>query len=247
MAAKQAHDAARAKAAKEKKVLLALAPLLAIAVFFAYHTLSKLHSPAGPTATPVAATTSASPVSAATTTPATSTPPATGTPVAAPVATPTDGTLTRFTLFSAKDPFHDHGPHTATSGSGSPSSSAPAKKSKPSKQAKQKKSKPARKTPPPPPTSAVIEVNHKLFDVAVGETIPLDAAFGAYLKLKALTRRTATLGLPGQKRPLRLTVGRSVKLTDQAGHTYVIVLFPQGTVLPGAPATTTPTTTTTGP
>lgn len=257
MAGKKEHDAARAKAAKEKKILLALAPLLAIAAFFAYHTMSKLHGSSGPTVAPAAATTPASTVAVATTptstTPSTATPTATGTPVSATIAAPVDGRLTRLSLFSAKDPFHDQGPHVASSGtgsgSGSASSSAPSKKSKQSKQGKQAKSQPAKASaaPVPAPTSAVVGINGKLYSVAVGQTIPLDAAFGSFVRLTGLTRRTATLGGRDLGKPVRLSVGSSVKLTDQAGHTYVIVLFPPGTAVPGAPVTTTQTTTTTGP
>jgi hypothetical protein len=235
MASKKEHDAARAKAAKEKKLLFVLAPLFAVAVFFAYHTLTKLNRSSEPTGTPVAATTPAGPTSApSTTTPATTTPatatPATGTPVA--ITVPAGGKLARLGLFSVKDPFHDQGPRVSSTSSSSSQS---------------KKSKPAKKTPAVPPTSAVIGVNGKPFDVAIGGSIPLNAAFGAYLRLRSLTQRTATLVIPGQKRPLRLTVGDAIRLRDQAGHAYVIVLFPQGTVVSSSPTTAPPTTTTTGP
>lgn len=232
MAAKRAHDSAKAKAAKEKKLLIALAPVLAIALFFAYHTMGKLHSSSAPPATPAAETTPASTVAAATT-PATTTP-VTATPVAV-ISSPAGGKLSRLALFATKDPFHDAGPRAGSTGSPSPSTQTP-KKSKP---------KPVKKTPAAPPTSAVIGVNGKPFNVVVGGAIPLNTAFGAYLRLKSLTLRTATLVIPGQKRPLRLTVGDAIRLKDQAGHTYVIVLFPQATVVSSSPATSTTTTTTT--
>lgn len=253
MASKREHDAARAKAAKEKKILVALVPLLAIAGFFAYHTMSKLHQSSAPTGTPVAATTPASTVAGGTTPPATATPatgtPAAGTPVSATIAPPTDGSLTRLSLFSAKDPFHDQGPHVSSSSSGSSSSSSkPSKsKSKPAKQSKQSKQSKSTPAAAPAPTSAVIGVNGKLFSVPVGGTIPLSAAFGSFVRLKGLTRRTATLGGRDLGRPLRLRVGHPVKLTDQAGHAYVIVLFPPGTSVPTPAAAPAPTTTTTGP
>lgn len=249
MSAKKAHDAARAKAAKEKKILLALAPLLAIAAFFAYHTMSKLHHSSAPPVTPAAATTPASSPAAATT-PATTTPatatPATATPVA--IETPAGGKLARLTLFAAKDPFHDQGPRVSSSSSSKSSSSKQSTKSK------QSKSKPSQKAPATPPSAAVIAVNGRLMSVPVRAAFPVtnNPVTNGVFKLVGLTARSAKIAVAGGSyangsRTLTLTVNSVVTLVNTAdGKRYTLALYPPTTTVPGAPVTT-PTTTTTGP
>lgn len=243
MASKREHDAARAKAAKEKKMLLALVPLLAIAAFFAYHTISKLHQSSPPTAagvTPAAATTPAASVPTATTPAATT--PSTTTPAPA-IATPVDGSLTRLTIFSSKDPFHDQGPRVSASSSKS-SGGTKAKKSSSSK------SKAGKKTPAPPPTAAEISVNGHLMSVPVGAVFPVthDPATNGIFKLVALTARSAKIAVAGGSyangsHTLTLTVNSVVTLVNTAdGKRYTLVLYP-----PQRATTATPVTTTTGP
>lgn len=249
MASKKEHEAARAKTAKEKKILLALIPLLAIAAFFAYHTMTKLNRSAEPTGTPVAVTPPSSPVAAAATTPATTTPaaatpatatPATGTPIA--ITTPAEGKLSRLGLFSVKDPFYDQGPHVTSSSSSSSTTKTKAKKSK---------SKPAKTGPAAPPTAAVISVNGHLMSVAVGAVFPVtkDAATNGIFRLVGLTARSARVAVSGGSyangaHVLTLTVNSVVKLVNTAdGKRYTLVLYPPTTTVPGT--TTTPTTTTT--
>lgn len=239
MASKKAHEAARAKAAKEKKILLALAPLLLVAGWFAYHTMSKLHS--SPSATPPAATTPAATTPA--TTVSTGTPVSATTPVASIATPPADsGKLDRTPGFAPKDPFHDQGPRASTTSNTSTDTSGP--------KAKQN----ASKTPAPPPTAAVIAVNGHLASVAVGEIFPVtkDPATDGIFKLVGLTAKTAKVAVAGGsytsgRHALTLTVNSVVTLVNTAdGKRYTLILYPPGTPVPGAPAsaTTTPTTTT---
>ncbi len=240
MPVKNAHEAAHAKAAKEKKVLLALAPLLLIAAFFAYHTLSKLHSSSS-SATPPAATTPATTTPAATV--STGTPVSATTPVA-PIVNPpaTSGKLSRLPLLGAKDPFHDQGPHATVAAATNTNSGS--------------KSKQTKKTPAPPPTSAVIAVNGHLVSVAVGAIFPVtkDPSTDGIFKLVSLTAKSAKVAVVGGSytsgaHALTLQVDSVVTLVNTAdGKRYTLILYPPGTPVPGAPQpTTTTTTTTTGP
>jgi hypothetical protein len=237
MASKTAHDAARAKAAKQKKLLLALSPLLLLAFFFAYHTMSKLHSPQS-AAPPPAATTPAAPVSDGT--PVSATTPSSATPLVAPPAG--TGKLGGLGNLATKDPFHDQGPQ-ATGSSGSTSTDGAS-----SKTAKTKVSI-------PPPASAVISVNGHLASVAVGQIFPAtkDPTTNGIFRLKKLTAKTAKVAVVGGSytngsNVLTLTVNSIVTLVNTAdGKRYTLILYPQGTPAPGgaSPATTTTTTTTT--
>jgi hypothetical protein len=245
MAAKSAHEAAKAKAAKEKKILIALAVPLAAALFFAYHTVTKLHQPAAPVVVAPAAT-PATVTNASSTTPTATV--ATGSPISAtlPVAPapPADaGKLTRMTLLASKDPFFDAGPQIASG------SSAPAKQTKQPKQPKQK---------PVPPADAVIGVNGRLAVVSVGQDFPVtnDPATNGVFRLVGLTAKAAKVAVAGGSyttgaHALKLTVNSVVTLMNTAdGKRYTLVLYPPGTPAPGLNATTTPataTTTTTGP
>jgi hypothetical protein len=239
MAPKSAHDAAKAKAAKEKKILIVLALPLLLALFFAYHTVTKLHQSSAPVAvapaaTPSTATTSSSGASA--------TPVATGTPISATLPTapsppPDAGKLSRMTLFAAKDPFFDGGPKVATSSGQS--------KQPQQKQAKQAKQKAV------PPAAAVIAVNGRLSVVSAGQAFPVtkDPATNGVFRLVSLTAKSAKVAVVGGSyttgaHALTLTVDSVVTLVNTAdGKRYTLVLYPQGTPAPGA----TPTTTTTGP
>ncbi|HLX31143.1 MAG TPA: hypothetical protein VKR79_00080 [Gaiellaceae bacterium] len=236
MAPKTAHDAAKAKAAREKKILLALVVPLVVAVFFAYHTINKLHQSAS-TTTPPAATTPATTVS--TGTPVSATTPAST--VASFATLPSDtGKLTRLPLLSAKDPFHDQGPRVAAA-----TVAQTASKSTNTKQAK--------KQPAAPPTSAVISVNGHLASVSLGAQFPVtnDPATNGIFRLVGLTAKSAKIAVAGGsyangKNTLTLTVDSVVTLVNQAdGKRFTLVLYPQGTPAPGATSTTTTSTTTT--
>lgn len=252
MAAKSAHEAAKAKAAKEKKILIALVVPLAIALFFAYHTVTKLHSSAAPTAVAPAATpataTTASSSSTASSTPATT---VSGTPVSAtlptaPAPPPDAGKLSRLTLFASKDPFFDAGPKVAAS---SGQSGSQGKQSKQSKQSKQ---------PAAPPAAAVIGVNGHLMAVSLGQAFPVtkDSTTNGIFRLVGLTAKTAKVAVVGGSyttgaHALTLTVDSVVSLVNTAdGKRYTLVLYPPNTPTPGvtqATPPTTSTTTTTGP
>lgn len=238
MAAKNAHEAARAKAAKQKKLLALLVVPLAGAGFFAYHTLTKLNSPQSASAPPPAAAAPAATVS--TGTPVSATTPASTTPMA---TVPSDaGKLDGLSRLPAKDPFFDQGPRvgTTSSGSGSQSNKGNAKKHA--------------KKPVPPPTAAVISVNGVLASVPLGAAFPVtkNVATDGIFRLVALTANTAKIAVAGGsyangRQTLTLTVDSAVTLVNTAdGKRYTLVLLPQGTPAPGAAATTA-TTTTTGP
>lgn len=239
MAAKSAHDAAKAKAAKEKKILIALVVPLVIALFFAYHTVSKLHQSSAPQAVAPAAnpdtgaTASQAPAPTATV--------AAGTPVSATLPTapapPADaGKLSRMTLFASKDPFFDAGPKVA--------SDTGQQQQTQQKQAKQK---------PVPPAVAVIGVNGHLAVVSVGQAFPVtkSPATNGVFRLIGLTAKSAKVAVVGGSyttgaRALTLTVNSVVTLVNTAdGKRYTLVLYPEGTPAPGV--TTVPTTTTGGP
>lgn len=234
MAAKSAHEAAKAKAAKEKKILIALVLPLLVALFFAYHTVSKLHQSAAPEV--VAPAANADTGATASSPPSTS-PAATGTPVSetlptAPTPPPDAGKLTRMTLLAAKDPFFDAGPKVAA---------AAGQQQKQAKQAKQKAV---------PPAAAVIGVNGRLSVVSVGQAFPAtkDAATNGVFRLIGLTAKSAKVAVVGGSyttgHALTLTVNSVVTLVNTAdGKRYTLVLYPQGTPAPGA----TQTTITTGP
>ncbi|MGH3008494.1 MAG: hypothetical protein ACRDLM_03690 [Gaiellaceae bacterium] len=246
MAAKSAHEAAKAKAAKEKKILIVLAVPLAIALFFAYHTVTKLHKSSAPEVVAPAATPGTATTASSSTTPATTV--ATGTPVSAtlptaPAPPPDAGKLSRLTLLSSKDPFFDQGPHVTAAGGSS------------TKQTNQS-TQPKQKTASVPPASAVIAVNGRLSLVAVGEVFPLtkDSATNGIFRLVGLTAKSAKVAVVGGSyttgaRALTLTVNSVVTLLNTAdGKRYTLILYPPGTPTPGATQTTgAPTTTTTGP
>lgn len=248
MAKKSAHEAAKAKAAKEKKILIALVVPLAIALFFAYHTVSKLHQSSAPEAVAPAATPATGTTAASTTPTATV---STGTPVSATLpiapAPPSDaGKLTRMTFLASKDPFFDGGPHATTGGGGNTNS-------KPQKQSKQSKQSAA------PPADAVIGVNGRLAVVAVGQAFPAtnDPTTNGVFRLVGLTAKAAKVAVVGGSyttgaHALKLTMNSVVTLVNTAdGKRYTLVLYPPDTPAPGASqqtaTTTTTTTTTTGP
>jgi|SRR5581483_5202969 len=241
MAAKTAHDAARAKAAKQKKLLLALAPVLLLALFFAYHTMSKRNGSQAPPP-PAAAPPAATPVSATTPSPS---------PTFTPLATPPadTGKLNGLAQFAPKDPFHDQGPH----GTGSATNAG----SSPKQTTKQQKAPPA-----PPPAAALIAVNGHVGVVTLGATFPTtkNAATNAVFRLVGLTAKSAKVAVVGGSysngaRTLELTVNTVVTLVNTAdGKRYTLILYPQAalsdysqTTTPPATTTTTTTTTTTGP
>lgn len=269
-----ANDAAKKKAAKEKKMLIVLALVLVVALGYAYRTLTKLHS--SPTSQPVTATTPAS--TTASSTPAAASSPSSTSPstsssssaavgpghLISAVAPPLDqGQLRTFTLFDSKDPFFAQGPGASGSGpsgagrSSAGSGSQPAKTS--SRPAQPASTSPSSNPTAAAPSSAVISVNETEGLVTVGGVFPStsDPTTNDLFRLVSLTKKTAKVAIVGGSyasgaATLTLHVGRAVTLANTAdGTRYTLELFPQGTVPPAAPSptmiTTTATTTTPGP
>jgi hypothetical protein len=263
MATKTAHDAAKKKAAKERKLLIVLALLLVLALGYAYKTLTKLHSSGS---TPVAVSAGATVPSSTVAAPTASAPSsssgasdlgagsgstASGDLVSAVKPTLDQGQLESFTLLPAKNPFASDGPSSSSSTSTSSSTS------------KQKASGGGSKTPPAKYTSAVISVNGVESLVTLDGVFPQssDASVNGIFKLVSLTKSTAKVGIVGGSyasgsATLTLHVGKAVTLANTAdGKRYTLELYPQGTTPPPSgqgPAstgststTTTPTTTTT--
>ena len=138
MARKSVADQAKAKAAKQKKMVIVLGVVLAGALAYAVHTMLSLNSSGGskpeaapavtttPTSTPAPTSTPVAPVS----TPSVVTPGVTPTAsgsisqqlVSAVQAPANVGQLQSFSLFESKDPFNAGGPTSGTapaSGGGS--------------------------------------------------------------------------------------------------------------------------------
>lgn len=215
MAAKAAHEAAQAKAARQKKVLLVLVLPLGVALFYAYHTVSKLHqSPAA--APPAAATTSGSPAStaASTTTSATA---QTAPPAAQPVTK-----LTSFARLPSRNPF---------STSRRASTIAPVNAVLPGGNKPQHKSS-------PPPTSAVIALDRTLLRVRLHGNFghASGPARQPLFRVVALTHKTAKIVVlrKGRRHAYTLQVDAPRILGGPDRNLYALMLLPQGTPVPAA-------------
>ena len=237
MAPKNAHEAAKKKAAKQKKILIGLIPLMLFALVFAYHSMSKLHASVAPQVVAPAATPSGTSAPGTGTTPASTVPagaPISATVPIAPTTSPDTGKLGGLSLLATKDPFFDGGPHLVAAASTTDQGT-----SKPGKQKVV------------PPTAAVISVNGKVSAVEVGAPFPVskDSTLNGVFRLVSLTAKTAKIAVVGGSytngsNTLTLTVNSVVTLVNTAnGRKYTLVLYPPGTPVPGA----TQTTTTTGP
>ncbi|MDX6465804.1 MAG: hypothetical protein QOI27_844 [Gaiellaceae bacterium] len=226
MARKKPADAAKAKAAKQKKMVIGLSVFLVLAMAYAVHTMMALNGGGGtkPVAAPVAAATTTPVVTPAVATP-TAAPTLAGSPLAAaPVAAaPTDtsglisavkptadtGQLESFSRFESKDPFANGSASGAggstgtgtTGSSGTTGSGAGSGGSTGSGTTTPPKVPPAPPTPPAPaPTSAVISVNNTPETVASGATFPTanpNAAANGLFQLRSLTATTATVAIVG--------------------------------------------------
>jgi len=267
MARKNVADAAKAKAAKQKKMVIILGVVLTLALGYAVHTMMSLNksnaaskpqpAAAGATSTP---TPSATPTATPSALPAAPTLSGTG----APTATPTDssatsssplisavkapanvGQLQSFSLFESKDPFNAAGPSSTPSSGGGKSSGG--SKASGGGSAKPPKTPPA--PPTPPPTSAVLSVNGTSESVSTGANFP---AANPLFELVSLTNTTAKVAVAGGSyadgsAAVTLKVNKPVTLVNTAdGTRYTIELLPQGTVASAAPSgtSTTPATTT---
>jgi hypothetical protein len=271
--AKKAVDAAKAKAAKQKKIAIGGGALLLVLMAVEVPMMmKKLHHGPQVYADANAATTPAptAPAPAPATTDPLAPPTLAGAPAATPTTTPTGsglvadptppvgpGQLAAFSRFETKDPFAS-GSATTTTGPASPTApttpKVPAPPTPPKQPAGGSTTPPA--PPVPPPTSAVISINGVRETVTVGGDFP---AAGPMFELKSLTAHTAKIAIAGGSYAdgaptLTLRENKPVTLQNTAdGSRFTIELLPQGTAVAapagtGATATpiaTTPTTTTT--
>jgi hypothetical protein len=255
MAKKTVADAAKAKAAKQKKIAIGLICILALAAAYAAKTMMSLNSGGGtkpqavaavPTTTPAATTTPSSlaaptltgspgttsyPSASGTTT----TPAVTGSTqlVAAVQSSADTGQLQSFSRFATKDPFDSLGPQAAGSTSGVPEGTS----SGSGKSGGTTTTPATPPTPPtPPPTAAVISVNGVMESVTTGSDFPASAT--PLFQLVSLTAKAAQVSIAGGsyasgQATLTLQVNKPVTLVNTAdGTRYTLLLMPQGTVAP---------------
>lgn len=273
MARKSKQDRAKAKAAKQKKIVIVGAVLLvALLAYQAPKMMKMLNQKPNPvvtTGTPAAATgaptdpnaLAAPTLAGAPVTAATATPTATATDLVSAVPVEADpGQLETFDRFATKDPFVAQ-----TSSSGAPAATpakTPAKT--PPKTPPAPPAPPAAptaggsSTPPAPPTaapsSAVISVNGELVSVAVGTDFPQSGAtfsrVGAIFHLVALTAKTAKIAISGGSyadgaAAITLKLGRPLTLQNTAdGTKYTLILEPPSTQVSTAGTSTGGTSTT---
>jgi len=265
VARKNVADAAKAKAEKQKKMVIALGVVLALAMGYAVHTmmsLNKADAGSKPQVAAAADTTSSSTPAPATATPATpsalpaapdlsglsptsATPTASSSPLISAVKAPADaGQLQSFSLFESKDPFNAGGPKSGSSGSGSSGGSSSG--SGPSTPSKPPATPPA--PPTPPPTSAVISVNGSSESVTTGSNFP---AANPMFQLVSLTASSAKVAVADGSyasgaATLSLKVNKPVTLVNTAdGTRYTLTLLPQGTQASSTASSSSGTTSTT--
>ncbi|HUZ16347.1 MAG TPA: hypothetical protein VMU72_09240 [Gaiellaceae bacterium] len=229
MAPKAAQEAAKKKAAKQKKILIVLGLLLVLALGYAVMTLTSLNS-----SPPVQA------VSASATTPAGSIPNDTSAAVVTPgIAAPAVGSLRTFTGFGLKDPFHNGGPNGSTGGS-SKSAGGKIKDAGSGKGNGGGGSK--SKQPSPPLTGAVISLNGKKLALAVGTEFGRAPGLSGVLlfRLVTVSARSALVAVVGTRQHFTIHVRRPLTLRQNGGWTYTLILEPLGSA---APMTVAPTNT----
>jgi hypothetical protein len=260
MAQSTAHKAARAKAAKEKKLLIFLTVPLLLAGFYAYHTLHKSNQ--SPSSAPPAATTAP--------TSTTSAAPSSQASPPAPAAPAPDGKLTSLALLPSRDPFGGGVGQPSSTASSPATTTTPAVSSTPKqtkpvhkkssqpvktkhKAASQpvKQQKPQRKKLGPPPADAVLALDGMLIQIHLhktfGEVPGLDGEPPQPLFwVVTLTHETAKIVVVGKQRAYTLKVDAPMALSDLDGDPHTLMLLPQGTPLPSAPGATASATTSTG-
>jgi len=251
--AKKPVDPAKAKQAKQKKMLIVLGVVFVLAMAYAVNTMMGMNGGSSP---PQAASTTAAtttPASTATTPPTTATaaPTLAGTGTTTPAA-PTDssalvavvtppadpGQLESFSHFESKDPFASEGPKASGSSSSGPSGSSGSGKSG-SSGSSGGGSGSAPKTPPAPPappaSAAVISVNGCEESVQAGSTFP---SSNPLFLLNSVTSTSAQVSIAGGsyatgQATLSVSLNKPVTLVNTAdGTRYTIVLMPQGTTVP---------------
>jgi len=272
--AKKPVDPAKAKQAKQKRLVIILAVVFVLAMAYAVNTMMGLNSGGGakpsaapptpvtsstttptstPTSTPSTATTAPTLAGSGTTTTPASTDSSSLVAVVTPSADP--GQLESFSRFSSKDPFDSQGPKSggasSSGSSGSGGSGTSGSSGHGGGGGKTPKTPPA--PPTPPPTTAVLSVNGTEESVPSGSDFP---SSNPIFQLVALTSTTAQVGIAGGsydtgQATITLTVNKPLTLVNTAdGTRYTLLLLPQGTVPPqgssssSGSSTTTPTTTT---
>jgi len=218
MARKAAKDAAKKKAAKQKKILIVLGLLLVLALGYAVMTLTSLNSSPPAQAAPGAATT-----------PAGSPNDASAVAVTPGIAAPAVGSLSTFTGFGRKDPFANGGPDGSTAG--------PAKSSGGSSSSKGKSSGGGgsnAKQPSTPLTGAVISLNGKKLALAVGTAFGRAPGLSGVLlfRLVTVSARSALIAVVGTRQHFTLHVRRPLTLRQNGGWTYTLILEPLGSAAP---------------
>jgi hypothetical protein len=223
MAPKAAHEAAKKKTAKQKKILMVLALPMLGALVYAYMTLTSLGGHPQPPATPPAAATPAS-GSAST---------AGGVPIAAVspgIVAPQVGYLHSFTALGMKDPFYDHGPKPGEAPASSSSKSTPKKENKSTGNGNGSQSK----QPSVPLTGAVISINGKKLALAIGSEFGQAPGLSgvSLFRLAKVTKTTALIDVVGTKQTFTLHVKKPLTLQQSGGWTYTLILEPLGTAAP---------------
>ncbi len=265
--ARKSTEAAKAKAAKEKKILLVLSGVFVLALAYGLYTMHGLGGNKAAAAPPAAAaTTAATTTTAAVAAPApaaSSAPPGGGAATASQSAAmplvsavkPAAGTgqLESFSRFESKDPFAASGPKPLSS---APSGGAPAAAKSTAAAptglgagTTATLTLPAMTTPAlpavPPPTAAVIAVNGSAAMVSTNADFPVstDPVVNGIFHLVGLTQTTAQVTIVGGSyasgtATLTLKENQPVTLVNTAdGKRYTLELFPQGTVAPAAAPT----------
>jgi hypothetical protein len=263
--AKKTRDPAKAKAAKQKKIVIAGSVALILLMVIEVPMIMK-HGQAQTAVANAAASTTAA---AATPPPATPVAPGTAVPLAAPdlsgsnptaapvaapagtlvadpLPTPGQGQLAEFNRFASKDPFADQSAAATAGTSGtaaapaSGTAAAPASPTAPqSGSSGSTGSSSAPAAPVAPPSSAVIAVNGQLESVAADATFP---AAQPVFHLKSVTAHSAKIEVAGGTyasgaASITLQEKKPVTLMNTAdGTRYTIELFPQNTPIPAATA-----------
>jgi hypothetical protein len=202
MAPKAAQEAAKKKAAKQKKILIGLGLVLVLALGYAVMTLTHLNSKPPVQATPAAATT-----------------PAGAIPTVAPAAAVTPGiapppvdSLRTFIALGRKDPFHDDGPNV-----GSPSKSTKSATSNGSSSKSKKTSG--------PPRAAVISLDGKRLVAAVHAGFGhAPGSFGPLFRLVKVTAKTAVIAVVGTPQRFTLHMRQPLTLAQAGGQKYTLIL-----------------------
>ena len=233
-------DAAKDKAAKQKKIAILLVCVLALAMAYAVHTMMAMSGSASaskPQAVDPSTATTTTPVATPDPT-AAAAPSLAGAPVAAaPTATPTadgstagssqllavvtppadPGQLDSFSRFESKDPFAGGGGASASGATASTSSSGGGSGGSTGSSSSSPPAVPPA-PPNPPPTSAVISVNGLGEQVSTGGIFPTtstNTATNGLFELVSLTLEDGD-GL-GRRRLLRQRVADAEALGEQAG------------------------------